>query len=154
LKRYDKLIFVSNSDTAEGPMAEAILESKYLLEELLITSKGVVVLFPEPINPKAEAVLVSNGLTMKDHMSDPLVPEDFDDRTLILTLSESVKQKVQKEVAPEHAVIYTLYEYIGEDREITDPYGGALADYGQCFEELEALIKKLVVQLNEEELLN
>jgi protein-tyrosine-phosphatase len=135
-------------------MAEAILESKYLLEELLITSKGVVVLFPEPINPKAEAVLVSNGLTMKDHMSDPLVPEDFDDRTLILALSESVKQKVQKEVAPEHAVIYTLYEYIGADREITDPYGGALVDYGQCFEELETLIKKLVVQLNEEELLN
>jgi protein-tyrosine-phosphatase len=135
-------------------MAEAILESKYLLEELQITSKGVVVLFPEPINPKAEAVLVSNGLTMKDHMSDPLVPEDFDDRTLVLALSESVKQKVQKEVAPEQAVICTLYEYVGADQEITDPYGGALADYGQCFEELEALIKKLVVQLNEEELLN
>ena len=73
MKKYDRLIFVSSSDTAVGPMAEAILQSKFLLEELEITSKGVVVLFPEPINPKAEAVLVSNGLTMKNHMSDPLV---------------------------------------------------------------------------------
>ena len=33
MKRYDKLIFVSNGDTCRGPMAEAILKSKYLLEE-------------------------------------------------------------------------------------------------------------------------
>ena len=95
MKKYDRLIFVSSSDTALGPMAEAILQSKFLLEELEITSKGVVVLFPEPINPKAEAVLVSNGLTMKNHMSDPLVREDFEDRTLVIALDESVKQKIQ-----------------------------------------------------------
>ncbi len=102
MKRYDRLIFVSNSDTAVGPMAEAILQSKFLLEELEITSKGMVVLFPEPINPKAEAILVSNGLTMKDHMSDPIVKEDFDDRTLFLTMSEAMRQKVLSEFEPEH----------------------------------------------------
>ena len=154
MKRYDKLIFVSNSDTAVGPMAEAILQRKYLLEELEITSKGVVVLFPEPINPKAEAVLVSNGMTMKDHMSDPLVKEDFAERTLVLAISDSVKQKVQNETAPEGSVVLTLHEYVGEAQEVSNPYGGVLADYGQCFAELEALITKLVIQLNEEELLS
>ena len=94
MKHYDRLIFVSNSDTAIGPMAEAILQSRFLLEELEITSKGLVVLFPDPNNPKAEAILVSNGLSMKDHMSDPLVKEDLDERTLILAVNESVKQKI------------------------------------------------------------
>ncbi len=153
MRRYDKLIFVSNSDTAMGPMAEAILQSKYLLDELTIMSKGVVVLFPEPINPKAEAVLVSNGLSMKDHMSDPLTKEDFEDRTLILAVDETAKQKAQKEIAPEGREIYALCEYVGEAQDVINPYGGALAEYGQCFAQLEALIKKLVVQLNEEELL-
>lgn len=153
MKRYDRLIFVSNSDTAIAPMAEAILQSKYLLEELEITSKGIVVLFPEPINPKAEAVLVSNGLTMKGHMSDPLLREDFDERTLVLTVSEGVRQKILKEYEPESTNIYVLNEYVGEAHEVIDPYGGALAEYGQCFAELEALIAKLVIQLNEEELL-
>lgn len=153
MKRYDRLIFVSNSDTSIGPMAEAIMQSKYLLDELEITSKGIVVLFPEPINPKAEAVLVSNGLTMKEHMSDPLVREDFDDRTLVLAVSEGVRQKLQKEFEPEGALARVLNEYVGEMKEVTNPYGGALSDYGQCFAELEALISKLVVQLNEEELL-
>lgn len=153
MKRYDRLIFVSNSDTAMGPMAEAILQSKYLLDELEITSKGIVVLFPEPINPKAEAVLVSNGLTMKDHMSDPLVREDFDDRTLVLAVSESVRQKLQSEFEPEGALARVLNEYVGELQEVVNPYGGALVDYGQCFSQLEELISKLVVKLNEEELL-
>ena len=105
MKKYDRLIFVSSSDTALGPMAEAILQSKFLLEELEITSKGVVVLFPEPINPKAEAVLVSNGLTMKNHMSDPLVREDFEDRTLVIALDESVKQKIQVEFGEEYSLL-------------------------------------------------
>lgn len=154
MKQFDRLIFVSSGDTALGPMAEAILQSKFLLEELSITSKGVVVLFPEPINPKAEAILVRNGLTMKDHMSDPLVEEDFQERTLMLALQEEVRQKVASEFGEKRSEqVRMLHEYVGEPRGIINPYGGSLADYGQCFAELEALIAKLVVQLNEEELL-
>lgn len=154
MKRYDRLIFVSSGDTAVGPMAEAIMQSKFLLEALETTSRGVVVLFPEPINPKAEAVLVSNGLTMKDHTSDPLVKEDFDERTLILAVSMGVKQKIQTEFGADYAEqVHVLHEYVHVKEELGDPYGGSLADYGQCFEELEMLIAKLVIQLNEEELL-
>lgn len=154
MKKYDRLIFVSSSDTAVGPMAEAILQSKFLLEELEITSKGVVVLFPEPINPKAEAILVSNGLTMKGHMSDPLVEEDFEDRTLILAVDENVKQKIRTEFGEEYALLIpVLNEHVGVKEPVSDPYGGSMADYGKCFTELEALITKLVIKLNEEELL-
>ena len=154
MKHYDKLIFVSESDTITSPMAEAILSRHFLLEDILILSKGLVVLFPEPINPKAEAVLVSNGLTMKEHMSDPLLREDFSERTLIMTFSESLRQKLVKEYEPEHEeLLHVLNRYVGSEQPVMDPYGGSLADYGQCFAELEALIAKLVIQLNEEELL-
>jgi protein-tyrosine-phosphatase len=154
VKRYDKLIFASNSDTAVGPMAEAIMQSKFLLEELEVTSKGMVVLFPEPINPKAEAVLVSNGLSMKEHTSEPLAREDFNDRTLVLAFSQATKEKMIREFElPEEMPVYLLNEYVKQEQIVTNPYGGTLADYGQCFSELEVLIKRLVVQLNEEELL-
>lgn len=154
MKHYDRLIFLSNSDTALGPMAEAILQSKFLLEELVITSKGMVVLFPEPINPKAEAILVSNGLSMKGHMSDPIVKEDFDERTLVLAMDRSMQQKALAEFAPENTdLVRVLNEYVGITEELNDPYGGTLADYGRCYEELELLVNRLVVQLNEEELL-
>ena len=94
MKLFDKVLFVCKSNTAQSPIAEAIAQDMLRLEDILIESRGLVVLFPEPVNPKAEAVLVSNSLTMKDHMSVPLGPDDFDERTLILTMNEKQKEKI------------------------------------------------------------
>ena len=152
MKKYDRLIFVSNSDTCRGPMAEAILKSKYLLSELEVESRGLVVLFPEPVNQKAEAILASHGLTMKDHTAKMLEQEDFDERTLILVMEDALKQRIFQE----HENVqntWQLSEYIKEETDVTEPVGGSLADYGACYELLDSMISSLVVVLNEEELL-
>ena len=152
MKKYDRLIFVSNSDTCRGPMAEAILKSKFLLSELEVESRGLVVLFPEPVNQKAEAILASHGLTMKDHTAKMLEQEDFDERTLILVMEDALKQRIFQE----HENVqntWQLSEYIKEETDVTEPVGGSLADYGACDELLDCMISSLVVVLNEEELL-
>jgi len=152
MKKYDRLIFVSNSDTCRGPMAEAILKSKFLLSELEVESRGLVVLFPEPVNQKAEAILASHGLTMKDHKAKMLEQEDFDERTLILVMEDALKQRIFQE----HENVqntWQLSEYIKEETDVTEPVGGSLADYGACYELLDCMISSLVVVLNEEELL-
>ena len=152
MKKYDRLIFVSNSDTCRGPMAEAILKSKFLLSELEVESRGLVVLFPEPVNQKAEAILASHGLTMKDHTAKMLEQEDFDERTLILVMEDALKQRIFQE----HENVqntWQLSEYIKEETDVTEPVGGSLADYGACYELLDSMINSLVVVLNEEELL-
>lgn len=152
MKKYDRLIFVSNSDTCRGPMAEAILKSKFLLSELEVESRGLVVLFPEPVNQKAEAILASHGLTMKDHTAKMLEQEDFDERTLILVMEDALKQRIFQE----HENVqntWKLSEYIKEETDVTEPVGGSLADYGACYELLDCMISSLVVVLNEEELL-
>ena len=152
MKKYDRLIFVSNSDTCRGPMAEAIVKSKFLLSELEVESRGLVVLFPEPVNQKAEAILASHGLTMKDHTAKMLEQEDFDERTLILVMEDALKQRIFQE----HENVqntWQLSEYIKEETDVTEPVGGSLADYGACYELLDCMISSLVVVLNEEELL-
>ena len=152
MKKYDRLIFVSNSDTCRGPMAEAILKSKFLLSELEVESRGLVVLFPEPVNQKAEAILAGHGLTMKDHTAKMLEQEDFDERTLILVMEDALKQRIFQE----HENVqntWQLSEYIKEETDVTEPVGGSLADYGACYELLDCMISSLVVVLNEEELL-
>ena len=153
MKKYDRLIFVSNSDTCRGPMAEAILKSKFLLSELEVESRGLVVLFPEPVNQKAEAILASHGLTMKDHTAKMLEQEDFDERTLILVMEDALKQRIFQE----HENVqntWQLSEYIKEETDVTEPVGGSLADYGACYELLDCMISSLVVVLNEGELLS
>ena len=140
MKKYDRLIFVSNSDTCRGPMAEAILKSKFLLSELEVESRGLVVLFPEPVNQKAEAILASHGLTMKDHTAKMLEQEDFDERTLILVMEDALKQRIFQE----HENVqntWQLSEYIKEETDVTEPVGGSLADYGACYELLGCCIE-------------
>ena len=150
MKHYDKLIFVSESDTSTSPMAEAILQREFLLEDILITSKGLVVLFPEPINPKAEAVLVSHSLSMKNHVSEELTEDDFDDRTLILTMDRVQMDRLLKD--HEHAKnVFTLASYIQADEDITDPYGGTLADYKRLYEDLLVYVLRLSKILSLEE---
>ena len=150
MNHYDKLIFVSRSDTATSPMAEAILQKQFYLEDILISSKGLVVLFPEPINPKAEAILASHSLSMKSHMSEQLEEEDFDPRTLILTMDREQKDKLLRE----HELaqnVFTLAEYIQADEDIPDPYGGSLSDYGRCYDILNGQIARLTYILKAEE---
>ncbi len=65
MKQYDRIIFVDSDDTTRAPMAKVIMKSKFLLASMEICSRGLVVLFPEPMNQKAEAVLISNGYDTK-----------------------------------------------------------------------------------------
>ena len=150
MKHYDKLIFVSESDTSTSPMAEAILQQAFLLEDILITSKGLVVLFPEPINPKAEAVLVSHSLSMKDHVSEQLCEDDFDDRTLILTMDEASMNRLLKDHEGAKNV-FNLASYIQADEDILEPYGGSLADYNRVYETLRVYVLRLAKILSLEE---
>ena len=149
---WDKVIFVCKSDTCRAPMAAALLRECSLKRELDIISRGLVVLFPEPLNQKASAVLISNGINMEGYMSEQLVAEDVDDHTLVLVMEEKhipqVLAIIGEDKLPQVQVLTTL---VGEELEIMDPYGAPLPSYGLCYESLSKTIKKLAVWLNEQE---
>ena len=44
--------------------------------------------------------------------------------------------------------VYVLTDYVGDELEIMNPYGGTLQSYGLCYETLRQTIKKLVQKLN------
>ena len=134
-------------------MAKIIMRSKYLLGPMEVESRGLVVLFPEPMNQKAEAVLISNGYHVVDHVAKQLVQEDIGDDVLILTMEDAQKDKIWENYESAKNV-YTLTEYIRLRGELAPLYGEPLKEYGKCYEILEKLLDGLVVQLNEEELLS
>ena len=124
MKRYDKLLLVDKEDTAMAPMAEAIMQHRLLLEDILIESRGLVVLFEEPVNPRTEKILDMKGLiTEQQHTSRQLEESDFDERTLILTMQQAQKDKIMAEYR-DPLNVFTLREYVGADEDPADPYGG------------------------------
>ena len=113
-------------DTARAPMAKAILQSKELPWPMEIGSRGLVVLFPQPVNQKVEAVLARNGLSAKDHTTTPLTAEDIND-------------------------LQTIAGFLRLAGDIPALYGEPLTEYGKCYEALEFLIEGVLARLKEEE---
>jgi protein-tyrosine phosphatase len=148
---YNRIIFAAESGTCRAPMAAGIMEEYSLKHPAEILAKGIVVLFPEPLNQKAEAVMISNGINMNGFMSVQLEAEDFTEDTLILVMERAQLQKViEKFPEADTSNVYVLTGLVGDELEIFDPYGGTLQSYGLCYETLRKTIRKLVNYLNEE----
>lgn len=150
MNKFNKIIFVSENGAARPHMAAQIMRRDYRKNDIIIRSKGLVVLFPEPINEKAEAVMVSNGLDVKGLIAEPLLAEEIDDNTLIVVMNERQKNKVIADFGHEENV-YILTELVGEKGDVLDPYGGPLTGYGKCFEDIEEMIGKFIQSLKMED---
>ncbi len=152
MKEYNRIVFVAESGTSRAPMAAGILRECALDHPVEIVARGLVVLFPEPMNQKTEAVLVSNGITMDGFMSSQLTEEDFTEDTLVLAMEHAQLEKILEKYEnadPEN--VFVLTELVGDELEIIDPYGGTLQAYGLCYETMRKSIKKLVSLLNGKE---
>ncbi|MBO5461082.1 MAG: threonylcarbamoyl-AMP synthase [Ruminococcus sp.] len=148
-QKYRRIVFVSEADTCLGPMAAELMRSTELLQEYVIDSKGMVVLFPEPVNPKAEAVLKTAGLSMEGHQASAFSEAETEGDILVLTMNAEQKKRLAEKY-PTLNNLYTFSEFVGEEEEIEDPYGQPLAVYGKSLEKLSLLTKKLADKLNAE----
>lgn len=146
--QFHKLIFVSTENTCSSPLAEAIYRSLVSSEGgIEVSSKGLVVLFEEPVNPKVELVAQNHQLSLAQHYSSALSHDDLTEQTLVLTMSEKQKQMVAQDF-PEAIYVYTLHEFTGEETEVIDPYGEGLLEYEELYVTLARMVKKVVVRLH------
>lgn len=146
---YRRLIFVCRDNLCRSPVAEAIMKNISRMDDLEIVSKGIVVLFPEPYNPKARAILLCNNIIMENGTSEQLTEKDFAEDTLVITMDRSEKQKILEEF--ENAInVFTIMEYSGGSGDIFDPYGGDADVYTLFFESLRTWVTQLEQKLFEE----
>ena len=148
MKIYRRIIFVAEAGTCRAPMAAALLKEYTLKHPVEVLARGLVVVCQVPLNQKAEAVMISNGVSTEGYVSTQLSDEDVDE----VTMERSQCQKVLDICAnAKEENVCVLTELVGEELEIMNPYGGTLQSYGLCFETLRQTIKKLVKLLNENE---
>lgn len=147
MEKIEKIIFAGKCAICREPMAAAILQREVLNFPVEILARGFVVLFPEPLNQKAEAVMISNGITLENYTSSQLESTDFGETTLILTFDQASKEKVLEMEGAQNVEVLT--DLTGDELEILDPYGAELVTYGICYETLSNTIHKLAEILNE-----
>ena len=149
MEKLERIIFVARSGSCREPMAMGILKDLTLKLDVEILARGLVVSFPEPMNGKVEAVLISNGITLENFTSQQLKNEEITENTLVFTMEKTQKEKVLSHYENANVEnVHVLTDFVGDELEILDPYGGSLQSYGLCYETLRKSIKKLVKILN------
>lgn len=148
MKEFERIIFVGRSGNCREVMAAEILKTKPLWRKPEILARGLVVLFPEPLNQKVEAIMTGKGFQPGNYMSVQLEEEDITDSTLVLTFEQSGLMKVRSKF-PDIPYLYVLTDLSGDELEILDPTGQDLITYGICYETLEKSISKLATVLND-----
>ena len=146
LENYEKLIFVCKENVTISPMAEWIMKSIVMDRSIEICSRGLVVLFSEPINQKVINVLSAHSVPCEEFSSRLLRDEDIDEHTLVITMAFTEKVKlIENYKLKEH--VYTLKEFVGLEDDVYDPYGGDDAAYENLYTELKDLLYKLKKRL-------
>ena len=139
-KEYKKLIFVDTDNTCRSIMAEAVMKAICKNKPIEICSRGLIVLFSEPINPKATAILKGDGLVPGKAGTEELQPADLTDGTLVLTMTAREKKRAIERLG-NSADVYMLAEFTGQEGEVEEPHGGTLANYGATYEYIDFLVK-------------
>lgn len=146
LADYHKLIFVCRENVTISPMAEWIMKSIVMNKSVEICSRGLVVLFSEPVNQKVMELLGTHSVPCEEQFSRELRVEDIDEHTLVITMTFTEKVKVVEDFKlTEH--VYTLREFVGYEDDVMDPYGGDEAAYEALYSELKDLLYKMKKRL-------
>ena len=149
MNTYKKIIFVCVGNTCRSPMAATIMQNCIQGQNfnIIVESRGMVVLFEEPYNPKAVAVAASHNMIMPSNNAAQIVNDDFGKDTLVLVMNPGMKQKLYDTF--DRAInVYTLCEFCGVTvEEVADPYGKGIEEYNRCFEQLQVLIEKAAAKI-------
>ncbi|SHI62863.1 arsenate reductase/protein-tyrosine-phosphatase family protein [Parasporobacterium paucivorans] len=148
--RFKRIIFVGTDNTSLTPLAAAILKNEPDMQDMKIESRGIIVLFPEPVNQKVLTIAEMKGLNLRGYQSKLLMPEDFSEETLVLVMDGLQKLKLYEEYK-DAANVYTIREFVGEIGDMKTPYGGDLAEYSESYRVLERLVLKVKDKLKGEE---
>ena len=147
------IILVGESNLTRSILAEAILKKIFQqknIENVNVISRGSIVLFSEPISPKASAVLYEHGCEDVSKRSTELTQEDIDNADLILTMSRSDSEHIRDHFEVNTTCMF-LGTFIDMEEEIPDVAEDTKEGYEVCYEltkqAMEAAADRLILEL-------
>ncbi|MDF3057164.1 MAG: protein tyrosine phosphatase [Rariglobus sp.] len=145
------IVTVCTANICRSPMAEALLRHALRaqpepLKSWKITSAGVAARPGDRVSDNSVTALKKVGIDIKDHTSRPLTRQMIDDAIAILCMTESHRAMIQFNFDPVPRHIYLFREFLprAAEKEICDPYGGSLAEYEACRDEMVEAIPALM----------
>ncbi len=146
-------VFVCSGNTSRSPMAHAICVEamkKNLLRRgidfgstnIKIWSAGLTAEPAQPMSENAKTALKELKIPIVNHVSKNLQAEDVQEADRIFCMSSMQKERILQEF-PQAA---DKVECLSSNGAINNPAGASLKTYMDCAKEIQALVRKRVIQ--------
>ena len=129
----------------------AALFNKIAVEKNLdvrIESAGLFANDGDEAPTEAVVAMKKYGIDLLGHHAQSINTELIEKSDLILTMTAAHKL-VLAQTAQDKT--YTLCEYAGEEADISDPFGGDVAEYEECAAHIYSLLKKCADRIAQEQ---
>lgn len=150
-----RLVFICSGNTCRSPMAKGLF-IKHLKErnpelegKIEVVTAGTHPNSGEMASPGARTAMEEIGVDISDHKAQPVTERLLSEADWIMTMTRGHRDYL-KQVLGENNRIFTLYGFLGQDKDVLDPYGGDVDTYRVCRDELQQMVEMLMEKLESE----
>lgn len=148
-----RILFVCTGNTCRSPLAAAALRDE-LGEDagrVEIASAGTAAWEGQPPTPESAVVAAGEGLELSGHRSRRVTPALLRGADLVLVMDHGHLSAVRSLGAdPERTHVLSEWPEPGEpDLPISDPFGGSLEAYEECWRRIRRHVKRVVPHVRE-----